>query len=167
LPILIKVTMEDKVQEKADTDLGIGGKHLAPKNAMDYIRSFMTLTAISGLLAFGGLMGLRIADLSVMMPDLPFVPQVQVSVIDGTDTGIAAVVGEELSQEGWNIVSTTSLADTEPGSPTSANTLVFISEERFRDEADGLVARFPGSIIAVSDQFPDPITLVLGLDYLN
>ena len=112
-------------------------------------------------------MGLRIADLSVMMPDLPFVPQVQVSVIDGTDTGIAAVVGEELSQEGWNIVSTTSLADTEPGSPTSANTLVFISEERFRDEADGLVARFPGSIIAVSDQFPDPITLVVGLDYLD
>jgi hypothetical protein len=159
--------MEDKVQEKAGTDLGIGGKHLAPKNAMDYIRSFLTLTAISGLLAFGGLMGLRIADLSVMMPDLPFVPQVQVSVIDGTDTGIASAVGEELTQEGWNIVSTASLADTDPGAPTSTNTLVFISEESFRDEAAGLAARFPGSIIAVSDQFPDPITLIVGLDYLG
>jgi hypothetical protein len=159
--------MEDKVQEKADTDLGIGGKHLAPKNAMDYIRSFLTLTAISGLLAFGGLMGLRIADLSVIMPDLPFVPQVQVSVIDGTDTGIGSVVGEELTQEGWNIVSTASLGDTDPGSPTSGNTLIFISEEGFRDEAAGLAARFPGSIIAVSDQFPDPITLIIGLDYLD
>jgi hypothetical protein len=159
--------MEDKVQEKAGTDLGIGGKHLAPKNAMDYIRSFLTLTAISGLLAFGGLMGLRIADLSVMMPDLPFVPQVQVSVIDGTDTGIASAVGEELTQEGWNIVSTASLADTNPSAPTSTNTLVFISEEGFRDEAAGLAARFPGSIIAVSDQFPDPITLIVGLDYLG
>ena len=157
--------MEDKVQEKAE--LGIGGKHLAPKNAMDYIRSFLTLTAISGLLAFGGLMGLRIADLSVIMPDLPFVPQVQVSVIDGTDTGIASVVGDELAQEGWNIVSRTSLSDTDPGSPTSGNTLVFISEEGFRDEAAGLVTRFPGSIIAVSDQFPDPITLIIGLDYLD
>ena len=159
--------MEDKVQEKAGTDLGIGGKHLAPKNAMDYIRSFLTLTAISGLLAFGGLMGLRIADLSVMMPDLPFVPQVQVSVIDGTDTGIAPAIGEELTQEGWNIVSTSSLGDTDPGSPTSTNTLVFISEEGFRDEAAGLAGRFPGSIIAVSDQFPDPITLIIGLDYLD
>ena len=159
--------MEDRVQEKADTDLGIGGKHLAPKNAMDYIRSFLTLTAISGLLAFGGLMGLRIADLSVIMPDLPFVPQVQVSVIDGTDTGIGSVVGEELTQEGWNIVSTASLGDTDPGSPTSGNTLIFISEEGFRDEAAGLAARFPGSIIAVSDQFPDPITLIIGLDYLD
>jgi hypothetical protein len=159
--------MEDKVQEKADTDLGIGGKHLAPKNAMDYIRSFLTLTVISGLLAFGGLMGLRIADLSVIMPDLPFVPQVQVSVIDGTDTGIGSVVGEELTQEGWNIVSTASLGDTDPGSPTSGNTLIFISEEGFRDEAAGLAARFPGSIIAVSDQFPDPITLIIGLDYLD
>ena len=159
--------MEDKVQEKADTDLGIGGKHLAPKNAMDYIRSFLTLTVISGLLAFGGLMGLRIADLSVIMPDLAFVPQVQVSVIDGTDTGIGSVVGEELTQEGWNIVSTASLGDTDPGSPTSGNTLIFISEEGFRDEAAGLAARFPGSIIAVSDQFPDPITLIIGLDYLD
>jgi hypothetical protein len=157
--------MEDKVQEKAE--LGIGGKHLAPKNAMDYIRSFLTLTVISGLLAFGGLMGLRIADLSVMMPDLPFVPQVQVSVIDGTDTGIASAVGDELTQEGWNIVSTASLGDTDPGAPTSTNTLVFISEEGFRDEAAGLAARFPGSIIAVSDQFPDPITLIVGLDYLG
>ena len=159
--------MEDKVQEKADTALGIGGKHLAPKNAMDYIRSFLTLTAISGLLAFAGLMGLRIADLSVMMPDLPFIPQVQVSVIDGTDTGIAAAVGEELASEGWNIVSTSSLGDTDPASPTSASTLVFITEEGYRDEAEGLVARFPGSIIAVSDEFPDPITLVIGLAYLD
>ena len=157
--------MEDKVQEKAE--LGIGGKHLAPKNAMDYIRSFLTLTAMSGLLAFGGLMGLRIADLSVIMPDLPFVPQVQVSVIDGTDTGIASAVGEELTQEGWNIVSTASLGDTDPGASTSTNTLVFISEEGFRDEAAGLAARFPGSIIAVSDQFPDPVTVVIGLDYLD
>ena len=157
--------MEDKVQEKPD--LGIGGKHLAPKNAMDYIRSFLTLTAISGLLAFGGLLGLRIADLSVIMPDLPFVPQVQVSVIDGTDTDIESVVGDELAQEGWNIVSRTSLSDADPGSPTSGNTLIFISEEGFRDEAAGLAARFPGSIIAVSDQFPDPITLIIGLDYLD
>jgi hypothetical protein len=159
--------MEDKVQEKADPNLGIGGKHLAPKKAMDYIRSFLTLTAISGLLAFGGLMGLRIADLSVMMPELPFVPQVQVSVIDGTDTGIAPAIGEELTQEGWNIVSTSSLGDTDPGSPTSTNTLVFISEEGFRDEAEALAARFPGSIIAVSDQFPDPVTVVVGLEYLD
>jgi hypothetical protein len=45
--------------------------------------------------------------------------------------------------------------------------LVFITDEGFRDEAEGLVAKFPGSIIAVSDQFPDPITLVVGLDYLD
>jgi hypothetical protein len=159
--------MEDKVAEQPDADLGVGGKHLAPKSALDYLRSFLTLTAISAVLAFGGLMGLRIADLSVIMPDLPFVPQVQVSVLDGTDTGIASAVGEELTQEGWNIVSTASLSDIDPGSPTSTNTLVFISEEGFRDEAAGLAGRFPGSIIAVSDQFPDPITLIIGLDYLD
>jgi hypothetical protein len=159
--------MQDKATEQPDTDLGVGGKHLAPKNAFDYIRSFLTLTAISGILAFAGLMGLRIADLGVMMPDLPFAPQVQVSVVDGTNTGIAQSVGEDLKAAGWNIVSTSSLNDFDQGSPEAVNTLVFITEEGFRDEAESLATRFPGSIIALSDQFPDPVTVVVGMDFLD
>jgi hypothetical protein len=159
--------MEDKATEQPDTDLGVGGKHLAPKNALDYIRSFLTLTVISGVLAFGGLMGLRIADLGVIMPELPFVPQVQVSVVDGTNTGIAQSVGENLTEAGWNIVSTSSLSDIDQGSPEAVNTLVFITEEGFRDEAEALATRFPGAIIAVSDQFPDSVTVVVGMDYLD
>ena len=159
--------MEEKVTEQPDTDLGVGGKHLAPKNALDYIRSFLTLTVISGILAFAGLMGLRIADLGVIMPELPFVPQIQVSVVDGTNTGIAQSVGEDLSAAGWNVVSTSSLDDFDQGSPEAVNSLVFITEEGFRDEAEALAARFPGSIIAVSDQFPDPVTVVVGMDYLD
>jgi hypothetical protein len=159
--------MEEKATEQPDTDLGAGGKHLAPKTALDYIRSFLTLTLISGVLAFAGLMGLRIADLGVIMPELPFVPQIQVSVVDGTNTGIAQSVGEELTEAGWNIVSTSSLSDFDQGSPEAVNTLVFITEEGFRDEAEGLAARFEGSIIVVSDQFPDPVTVVIGLDYLD
>jgi hypothetical protein len=159
--------MEEKVTEQPDTDLGVGGKHLAPKSALDYVRSFLTLTFISGILAFGGLMGLRIADLGVIMPDLPFVPQIQVAVVDGTNTGIAQTVGADLTEGGWNIVSTTDLSEIDPGSPEAVNTLVFITDESHRDEAEGLAARFTGSIIAVSDQFPDPVTLVVGLDYLD
>jgi hypothetical protein len=159
--------MEDKAAEQPDTVLGAGGKHLAPKTALDYIRSFLTLTLISGILAFAGLMGLRIADLGVIMPQSPFVPQIQVSVVDGTNTGIAQSVGEELTEGGWNIVSTSSLSDFDQGSPEAANTLIFITVEGFRDEADGLAARFEGSIIVVSDQFPDPVTVVIGLDYLD
>ena len=159
--------MEEKATEQPDADLGVGGKHLAPKSALDYVRSFLTLTLISGVLAFGGLMGLRLADLGVIMPELPFVPQIQVSVVDGTNTGLAASVGAELTEAGWNIVSTSSLSDIDQGSPEAVNTLVFITEEDFRDEAEALAARFPGSIIAVSDQFPDPITVVVGLEYLD
>ena len=159
--------MEDKAAEQPDTVLGAGGKHLAPKTALDYIRSFLTLTLISGILAFAGLMGLRIADLGVIMPQSPFVTQIQVSVVDGTNTGIAQSVGEELTEGGWNIVSTSSLSDFDQGSPEAANTLIFITVEGFRDEADGLAARFEGSIIVVSDQFPDPVTVVIGLDYLD
>jgi hypothetical protein len=159
--------MEDKVGDKPDAELGIGGKHLAPKSALDYVRSFLTLTLISATLAFAGLLGLRIADLGVIMPDLPTVPQVQVSIVDGTNTGIASSVRDLLIEEGWNISSTASLRDIDPGSPASVNTLVFITEESFREEAEALASRFPGSIIVFSDQFPDRITLVIGLDYLD
>jgi hypothetical protein len=159
--------MEEKVTEQPDTDLGVGGKHLAPKSALDYVRSFLTLTFISGILAFGGLMGLRIADLGVIMPDLPFVPQIQVAVVDGTNTGIAQSVGAELTDGGWNIVSTSDLSEIDPGSPEAVSTLVFITDESYRDEAEGLAAKFPGSIIAVSDQFPDPLTVVVGMDYID
>jgi hypothetical protein len=159
--------MEEKATEQPDTDLGVGGKHLAPKSALDYVRSFLTLTLISGVLAFGGLMGLRIADLGVIMPDLPFVPQIQVAVVDGTNTGIAQKVGSELTDGGWNIVSTSELSEIDPGSPEAVNTLVFITDESYRDEAEGLATKFPGSIIALSDQFPDPVTVVVGMEYID
>jgi hypothetical protein len=167
MTILIKASMEEKAPQEPDTDLGVGGKHLAPKSALDYVRSFLTLTLISGLLAFGGLMGLRIADLGVIMPEPTSVPQIQVSIIDGTNTGIAQSVGDDLMDAGWNIVSTSSLSDIDPGSPEAVNTLIFITDEAFRDEAEGLAAGFEGSIIVVSDQFPDAVTVVIGTEYLD
>lgn len=163
----MKAHMEEKAPDQPDANLGVGGKHLAPKTLIDYIRSFLILTAISGLLAFGGLMGLRIADFAVIMPELPFVPQTQISVVDGTNTGLAQSVGAELRGEGWNIVSTFSLEEIDPGSPTAVSSLVFIIEEGYREDAEGLAARFPGSIIVVSDEFPDPITFVIGLEFLD
>jgi hypothetical protein len=159
--------MQESTGGETDVVTGVGGKHLAPKSALDYLKSFLTLTLVSGMLAFGGLMTLRIADLTVMMPDLPFIPQVQVSVVDGTNSGLAEEVKEDLVEAGWNIVSTSALSDIDPGSPTAVNTLVFIAEEGYRDEAESLAKKFPGAIIAVSDQFPNPMTLVIGMDFVD
>jgi hypothetical protein len=159
--------MQENELAKPIADAGVGGKHLAPKTALDYLRSFLTLTLVSGILAFGGLMSLRIADLGVIMPDSPFVPQVQVSVIDGTNTGLSPGIGADLVEAGWNIVSTSELSEIDPSSPTAVNTLIFVTEEAYRDEAEALSGKFPGAIIAVSDQFPNPITLVIGMDFLE
>jgi hypothetical protein len=167
MPFLIKAKMQESTGGETDVVSGVGGKHLAPKSALDYLKSFLTLTLVSGILAFGGLMTLRIADLGVIMPDLPFLPQVQVSVVDGTNTGLADGVRTDLVEAGWNIVSTSSLSDIDPGSPTAVNTLVFITEEGYRDEAEALSRKFPGAIISVSDQFPDPVTVVIGMDFLD
>jgi hypothetical protein len=167
MTFLIKVEMQENELDQPVVDVGLGGKHLAPKSALDYLRSFLALTLVSGLLALGGLVTLRIADLSSIMPELPFITQVQVSVVDGTNTGIAESVGRGLTEGGWNVVSTSNLSELDPGSPTAAKTLVFITEEGYRDEAEGLESQFPGAVIAVSDQFPDPVTIVIGMDFID
>jgi hypothetical protein len=43
--------MPKSFQDEFDTASGVGGKHLAPKRALDYIVSFLTLTFLSAALA--------------------------------------------------------------------------------------------------------------------
>ncbi len=93
------------------------------------------------------------------------VPQMEVAIVDGTNTGKAISIGEQLADEGWNIVSATSLADQDPGLEAATSTLIFLSSEAYRADAAGLLATFPGAPITVSDQFPTPVTVLIGTDF--
>jgi hypothetical protein len=167
-----KVVMPEAFQDQFDTVSGIGGKHLAPKKPLDYIVSFLTLTVISALVAGGGILGLRIVDASVIFSrvvaeDNGGLPQIEISIVDGTNTGLATSVGDQLLDEGWNIVSAISLSDLDPDLEPAATTLIFLSAEENRDEAAMLLANFPNAPITVSEEFASPITVLLGTDYLD
>jgi len=162
--------MPQAFQDEFDTASGVGGKHLAPKKPIDYIVSFLTLTFLSATLAGGGIVGLQLWDAGVILSGLvaqqaDAVPQMEVAIVDGTNTGKAISIGEQLADEGWNIVSATSLADQDPGLEAATSTLIFLSSEAYRADAAGLLATFPGAPITVSDQFPTPVTVLIGTDF--
>ena len=162
--------MPQAFQDEFDTASGVGGKHLAPKKPIDYIVSFLTLTFLSATLAGGGIVGLQLWDAGVILSGLvaqqeDAVPQMEVAIVDGTNTGKAISIGEQLADAGWNIVSATSLADQDPGLEAATSTLIFLSSEAYRADAAGLLSTFPGAPITVSDQFPTPVTVLIGTDF--
>lgn len=163
--------MPKSFQDEFDAATGVGGKHLAPKRALDYIVSFLTLTFLSAALAGGGILGLQLWDTGVILSGLVAqddrVPQLEVAIVDGTNSGKALAIGDELLEEGWNIVSATSLSDLDPALEPAASTLIFLSNEAYRADAAGLLATFPGAPITVSDQFLTPVTVLIGTDYLG
>jgi hypothetical protein len=163
--------MPKSFQDEFETASGVGGRHLAPKRALDYIVSFLTLTFLSAALAGGGILGLQLWDTGVILSGLvaeeDAVPQLEVAIVDGTNTGKAQSIGDQLSEDGWNIVSATTLADQDPGLEAATSTLIFLSNESYRADAAGLLATFPGAPITVSDQFLAPVTVLIGTDFVG
>ena len=156
--------------DEFDTATGVGGKHLAPKRVLDYIVSFLTLTVLSAALAGGGILGLQLWDAGVILSGVvaeeePSVSQLEVAIVDGTNTGKAQSIGDQLTAKGWNIVSATSLADEDPGLEAAPATLIFLSSESYRAEVAGLLAFFPEALITVSDQFSTSVTVLIGSDF--
>jgi hypothetical protein len=173
--ISIKDNMQATAEKELDTLEGIGGKHLAPKKAIDNLLSLLALAVVSGLLAGGGLLGLRMADVGLVgsgeitLPEViaPTVPQIDISVVDGTNTGLAYSVSRQLSKAGWNVVIGSSLSDAGSSLQAATFTQIIITNERFRADAAGLQAIFPDAPILVFGQFSHPVTVLIGTDYLD
>jgi hypothetical protein len=163
--------MPKSFQDEFDAATGVGGKHLAPKRPLDYIVSFLTLTFLSAALAGGGILGLQLWDTGVILSGLVAqedrVPQLEVAIVDGTNSGKAQAIGDELLEEGWNIVSATSLSDLDPALEPAVSTLIFLSNEAYRADAAGLLSIFPDAAITVSDQFLAPVTVLIGTDFVG
>ena len=163
--------MPKSFQDEFDAATGVGGKHLAPKRPLDYIVSFLTLTFLSAALAGGGILGLQLWDTGVILSGLVAqqdrVPQLEVAIVDGTNSAKAQAIGDQLLEDGWNIVSATSLSDLDPALEPAASTLIFLSNEAYRADAAGLLATFPGAPITVSDQFLAPVTVLIGTDFVG
>ena len=164
--------MPKVLEDEFDTVSGVGGKHLAPKRPLDYIVSFLTLTFLSAALAGGGILGLQLWDTGVILSGLVAqeesgVSELDLAIVDGTNTGLGLSIGEQLREQGWTVVSATSLSDLDPALQPAPETLIFVTAEEYVAEAEALLETFPGAPIQVSSQFFAPITVLIGTDYLG
>lgn len=164
--------MSKVFEDEFDTVSGVGGKYLAPRKPLDYIVSFLTLTFLSAALAGGGILSLQIWDAGVILSgmvaeDETTVPQMEIAIVDGTNSGLAENLSQSLLDEGWNVVSAIALSDLDPALQPAPTTLIFLSSAEFEADAQVLGLSFPGAPIQVSDQFSAPVTVLIGTDYLD
>jgi len=167
-----RAVMPKVLQDEFDTVSGVGGKHLAPKRPLDYIVSFLTLTFLSAALAGGGILGLQLWDTGVILSGLVAqeesgVSDLDLAIVDGTNSGLGLAVGQQLQDQGWSVVSASSLSDLDPALEPAPETLIFVTAEAYRQDAEALLETFPGAIMQVSTQFLTPITVLIGTDFLG
>jgi hypothetical protein len=86
----------------------------------------------------------------------------ETKVIDafGQD-GLAGTVAHKLMDKGWNVVTAANAA----AGVTAEKTVVYINSDQLSDAAKALVGDLGNYPIEVSNQYIDPITVVLGSDF--
>ncbi len=149
-----------------------GGRHRARRTKRDRVREFLRIMAVAAIFGFVALIGLRIADGSVVINPADLidpspavtstVKSTPVTVLDGTaQVGLASKVAHQLLDAGWNVITADNL---NPVSPVT-ETKIFISNEEFESATKTLVKTLGKYSVEVSGQYSDPITVVLGDDF--
>lgn len=149
-----------------------GGRHRARRTKRDRVREFMRIMAVAAIFGFIALIGLRIADGSVVINPADLidpspvatssVKTTPVTVLDATSQpGLASKVAHELLDAGWNIMTADNLVITDPVSQT----VIYISSADFESASKSLKKTLGNYSVEVSGLYADPITVVLGDDF--
>ena len=86
----------------------------------------------------------------------------ETKVLDGIgQDGLAGTVAHKLIDKGWNVVTA---ANSDTGL-VAEKTVIYINSDQLNDAAKALVGDLGNYSIEVSNQYIDPITVVLGADY--
>lgn len=145
-----------------------GGRHRIRRTSVDRVREFLRYMSMSVIVAGAAYIALTWSDSQNIFNDPNPKPTVAadstlnypVTVLDATETdGAAGKVGHKILDAGWLIVA----ADNAP--EKADNTVVYYSNVDYRATAAkvaAVVGKFP---VKLSDQYSDPITVVLGADY--
>ena len=156
---------------------GRAGRHLARRTGKDRAIDFGKIALAATLIAAAGYVGLRLIDNASIFTDSIADPSASasasadakgdgaaISVLDGTaSTDRASKVAQLLLDKKWNVVSASQL--NLAGGEDTKVTFIYIKDETFRAASESLISDLGEFQIVVSDQFTDPITIVLGKDY--
>ena len=152
-----------------------GGRHRARRTAKDRILEWVRLFVAAALVAGFGYGILKFVENSNVfdgyLPTSGSTPSASaqalpgVTVLDGTGEDLAAAAGQLLKDAGFNVTGASVLVDADKKPIDIQTTVVVITDELFRGDAESIAAKIGSPDVVVSPEFAGPITVVLGADY--
>lgn len=132
---------------------------------------FLTYFGVSALVAGGSLFGYQTFfggsgfNLNAISDNKTNTDSIRINettVFDGVGKdGLASSVAHKLIDKGWNVVTAANI----PGGIAVDKTVIYINSDQLQNAAKTLVGDLGSYTIEVSNQYIDPITVVLGSDY--
>jgi co-chaperonin GroES (HSP10) len=152
-----------------------GGRHRARRSAKDrvleWIRIFVAAALVAGL-GYGGLKFVENSSVfdgylpsSNSSADASISAKPGVQVLDGGDENLAGDAGRLLKDSGFNVTETGILVDANDKRVKIKTTVVTITDELFRADAEAIAAKIGNPEVVISPEFAGPITVVLGSNY--
>jgi hypothetical protein len=150
------------------------GRRRARRSSGKKFLEFISYFSISALVAGGGLFGYQTffgggtkLDLNAFSDNTTKTSADplrinETKVIDAVgQVGLASTVAHKLIDKGWNVVT----AANSLSGVSAEKTVIYINSDQLNDAAKALAGDLGSYSIEVSNQYIDPITVVLGADY--
>lgn len=149
------------------------GRLRAKRSGASKTLEFFAYFFVSALVAGGGLFTYQLVTSGVSAVDVAAQSDNGVgntdplrvnetTILDGTGkNGVASSVAHDLVGKGWNVVT----ADNLPANQAPAKTTIYINADSLSDAGKAMVSDLGSYPVEVSNQYIDPITVVLGADF--
>jgi hypothetical protein len=152
-----------------------GGRHRARRTAKDRIFEWIRIFVAAALVAGVGYGGLKFIENSSVFdgylpssnpsPSASVESRPAVVVLDGGKEDVAAKAGQLLKDAGYNVTGASKLVDANKKPVLIQTTVVTITDELFRSDAEAISKMIGNPEVVVSPEFAGPITVVLGSNY--
>jgi hypothetical protein len=90
----------------------------------------------------------------------------EVKVLDGGGNDLAGKAGQLLKDSGYNVTGASVLVDADEKPVKIETTVITITDELFRADAEAIASIIGYPEVLVSPEFAGPITVVLGANYI-
>ena len=152
-----------------------GGRHRARRTAKDRIFEWLRIFVAAALVAGGGYGTLKYVENSSVfdgyLPNSNSSPSAStdsrpgVVVLDGGDENLSGAAGQLLKDAGFNVTGASVLVDAKKKPVKIKTTVITITDELFRSDAEAIAAKVGNPEVVISPEFAGPITVVLGSNY--
>jgi len=149
-----------------------GGRHRARRTgktrALEFVKLLIVATAVAGV----GYLGLQLAQTSTIFSGFISQPSpssltTEVKVFDGTQANEAGTtVAKALFLAGFNVGDAENLIDGDGQEVVVEKSSILISDEKYRAKAERIAEAVGLAQIELTADYPDPITVVIGIDYV-